>query len=71
MSAHLPPLWPGFDSQTWRHMRVQFVVGLRLCSKGFSPGPLVFLLQQKSTFQIAIQPGNSKQVEPPSWSAHR
>ena len=26
-SARLPPMWPGFDSRTWRHMRVEFVAG--------------------------------------------
>ena len=26
-SARLPPLWPGFDFQTRRHMWVEFVVG--------------------------------------------
>ena len=41
-SAHLPPLWPGFDSRTWCQMWVEFVVG-------FSPGPPVFLPPQKPT----------------------
>ena len=26
-SARLPPVWPGFDSQTRRHMWVEFAVG--------------------------------------------
>ena len=26
-STCLPPMWPGFDSQTRRHMWVEFVVG--------------------------------------------
>ena len=30
-SARLPPLWPGFNCQTWRHMWIEFIVG-------FSPG---------------------------------
>ena len=28
-------MWPGFDSQTWRHMWVEFVVGSRPCSERF------------------------------------
>ena len=33
------PLWPGFDSRTRarRHTWVEFVVGSRPCSEGFSP----------------------------------
>ena len=45
----------GFDSRTWRHMRVEYVFGSRPCFKGFSPGPSVLLPPQKSTFQISIQ----------------
>ena len=40
----------GFDSQTWRHMWVEFVDGSRPSSEGFSPGSLVSLPPQKSTF---------------------
>ena len=36
-STRLPPLWPGFDSQIRRHMRVEFV-GSLLCSERFSAG---------------------------------
>ena len=36
-SACLPLLWPGFDSRTRRHMWVEFVIGSRPCSEGFSP----------------------------------
>ena len=39
-------------------MWVEFVVGSRACSKGFSPGTLVFQPLQKPTFQISIRPGN-------------
>ena len=46
-SARLPPLWPGFDSRTRRHMWVEFVVGSRHCSEGFSPDSQVFLPPQK------------------------
>ena len=49
-STLLPPVWPGFDSWSRRNMWVEFVVGSRLCSKGFSPGTPVFLPPQKPTF---------------------
>ena len=68
-SARLPPLWPGFDSRTWRHMWVEFVVGSRPCSKGFSPGSPVFLPPQKPTHQIPIQSGNSGRIAT-SWKCH-
>ena len=35
-SARLPPMWPGFDSRTQRHMWVDFVVGSLLAPGGFS-----------------------------------
>ena len=35
LSTRLPPMWPGFDSRTWRHMWVEFVVG---CSERFFSG---------------------------------
>ena len=34
--AHLPPMWPGFDSLTRRHKWAEFVA-----PRGFSPGTLV------------------------------
>ena len=34
-SPHLPQVWPRFDSLTWRHKWVVFVVGSRPCSEGF------------------------------------
>ena len=46
-SARLPPMWPGFDSPTRRHMWVEFVVGSLLAPRGFSP---LFLSHQKPTF---------------------
>ena len=49
-STRLPPMWPGFDSQSRCHMWVEFVVGSRPCSEGFSPGPPVFLPPKKPTF---------------------
>ena len=36
-STRLPPMWPGFDSLTRRHMSVEFV-GSVLCTERFSPG---------------------------------
>ena len=48
-STRLPPMWPGFDSRTRRHMCVEFVVDSRPCSEGFSPGSPVFLPPQKPT----------------------
>ena len=36
-STRLPPMWLGFDSQTQRHMWVEFV-GSLLCTEKFSPG---------------------------------
>ena len=46
-STRLPPMWPGFESQTRRRMWVEFVVGSRPYSKGFLSGTLVFLPPQK------------------------
>ena len=48
-SACLPPMCPGFKSWNHCHMWVEFVVGSRPCSEGFSPGSPVFLPSQKST----------------------
>ena len=39
-STRLPPMWPGFNSQTLRHMWVEFV-GSLLCTERFSPGTSV------------------------------
>ena len=50
--ARLPPMWPGFDSRTRRHMWVEFVVGSLLAPRGFSPGSPVFPSPQKPTFLI-------------------
>ena len=43
-------MWPGFDSQTRRHMWVEFIVVSRPCSKGLSPSPPVFPPSSKSNF---------------------
>ena len=45
-SARLPPLCPGFDSRTRRHMWAEFA------PKGFSPGTPVFPSPQKPTFDL-------------------
>ena len=46
-STRLPPIWPGFDSQTRRHMWVEFV-GSLLCTERFSPGtPVSPLLKNR------------------------
>ena len=49
-STRLPPMWPGLDSRTRRHMWVEFVVGSRPCSERFSPGSPVSPSPQKPTF---------------------
>ena len=48
-STRLPPMWRGFDSRTRRHMWVEFVVGSRPCSEGFSPSTTVYHTPQKPT----------------------
>ena len=59
-SARLPPMWPGFNSRTRRHMWVEFVVGSCPCSKGFSPGSPVFLPPQKPTFLNSNSTSNAR-----------
>ena len=49
-SVRLPLMLPELDSRTRRHMWVEFVVGSRPCSEGFSQGSPVFLPPQKLTF---------------------
>ena len=44
-------MWPGFDSQTRRHMWVEFV-GSILCSERFSPGYSGFPLSSKNLHLI-------------------
>ena len=41
-TTRLPPMWPGFESWCCRHMWGEFVVGLSLDPRGFSPGTPVF-----------------------------
>ncbi len=66
-SARLPPMWPEFDSRSRCHMWVEYVVGSRPCSEGFSPGSSVFLPSWKtniSKFQFDLDRG-------PAWKPAR
>ena len=47
-STHLPPVWPGLDSWSRRHMWVEFVAGPRPCSKRFFSGYSSFPLSSKT-----------------------
>ena len=58
-SARLPPVWPGFDSWTRRHVG-EFVVGSLLAPRGFSPGTPVFPSPQKPTFPNSNSIRNSR-----------
>ena len=56
-SARLPPMCPGFDFRTQRHMWVELLVGSQFFTpRGFSPGSPVFPSPQKH-FQIPIRSG--------------
>ena len=51
-------MWPGLDSQTRRHMWVEFVVGSCLCSERFFSGYSGFPLSSKtniSKFQLDLE----------------
>ena len=52
MSARLPPMWPGFDSRTRRHMWVEFVVD---ALRGFSPGTTLSSKTTISKFQFDLE----------------
>ena len=57
-STRLPPMWPGFNSRTRRHMWVEFVVGSRPCSERFFSGYSGFPLSSKtniSKFQFDLE----------------
>ena len=61
VSARLPPMWPGFDSRTRRHMWVEFVVRSSPCSEGFFLRvPRFFLPPQKPTFLNSNSIWNSR-----------
>ena len=56
-SSRLPPMCPGFDSRTRRHMRVEFVAGSLLCPERFLSGYPGFPLSSKtniSKFQFDL-----------------
>jgi len=56
-SARLPPMFPRFDSRTWRHRWVEFVAGSLLCSERFFSGYFCFPLSSKtniSKFQFDL-----------------
>ena len=49
-------MWPVFDTRTRRHMWVEFVVGSRSCSEGFSPGTPVFLPLKTNISKFQFDP---------------
>ena len=66
-------MWPGFDSRTWCHMWVEFVVGSRPCSEGFFLGTPVFLPSQKPTFPNSNSTWKQGREEPlrrVHWNSH-
>ena len=52
-STRLPPMWRGFDSQTRRHMWVEFV-GSLLCSERFFSGYSGFPLSSKTNISFDL-----------------
>ena len=50
VSTHLPPMWPGFDSQTQRHICGLSLLVLFSALRGFPLGTLVFPSPQKTEF---------------------
>ena len=63
-STPLPPVWPGFNSQVWCHMWVEFVVGSLPCSKRFFSGYSGFPLSSKPTFPNSNSTRNQVDEEP-------
>ena len=54
-NTRLPPMWPVFDSQTRRHMWVEFVDSLQIkCSERFSPGYSGFPLSSKTCIWLNL-----------------
>ena len=67
--ARLPPMCPGFDSRTRRHMWVEFVVGSLLCPERFFSGYSGFPLSSKTNtakFQFDLE---TVDEEPPRGNA--
>ena len=57
-SPRFPPMWPGFDCRTRRHMWVEFVVGSLLCSERFFSGYSSFPLSSKTNIsKFQFYPG--------------
>ena len=57
-SSHLPPMCPGFDSRTRRHMWVELVDGSLLCSERFFSGYSGFHLSSKTNIsKFQFDPG--------------
>ena len=67
-STRQPPMWPWFDSQTRRHMWVEFIVGSRTCSEGFLR-ILQFPPSAKTIFEIPIRSGISGPIAT-LWMCH-
>ena len=63
-STPLPSMWPGFSSQVWCHMWVEFVVGSLPCSKRFFSGYSGFPLSSKPTFPNSNSTRNQVDEEP-------
>ena len=53
-STRLPPMWLGFDSQTRRHMWVEFV-GSLLCSERFFSGYSDFPFSSKTILLLDLR----------------
>ena len=53
-------MWLGFDSRARRHVWVEFNVGCRPCSEGFSPATPDFLPPQKPTFPNSNSTWNAR-----------
>ena len=51
-STRLPPMWPGFDSQTRHPMWVEFLGSLLCSGRVFSPGTPVSSSPPKPTFDL-------------------
>ena len=62
-STRLLPMWPGFKSRRWRHMRVEFAVGSLPCSERFFSRYSSFALSSKtniSKFQFDQESGRRR-----------
>ena len=65
-STRLPPMWPGFKSQTWHHMWVEFAVGCHVFLQVFLPGFLPSSKTNISKFQFDVETVD-RGFLPPSW----